>query len=234
MDNLLQLGREFARVGIPATLPVLGLNHVERGPQDPEAGTLFGVLVEPRLHSLDLTACAATGSNDDLIYVSPKSGRAVSASAGEPYHDRLLTLPSFLRGRSQRTVSHNDLAAGFALTLPLWPAALLVSDLTLALAFLALPCAVLCFYLAPTFAAVQSLATPGTRALAAALFIMIGSVAGLGIGPLAVGMLSDALRPGYGTDSLRLAMLLIVPLLAWSAAHYHLAGRSLAADLARR
>lgn len=125
-------------------------------------------------------------------------------------------------------------AAGFALTLPLWPAALLVSDKTLALAFLALPCAVLCFYLAPTFAAVQSLATPGTRALAAALFIMIGSVAGLGIGPLAVGMLSDALRPGYGTDSLRLAMLLIVPLLAWSAAHYHLAGRSLAADLARR
>lgn len=125
-------------------------------------------------------------------------------------------------------------AAGFAITLPLWPAALLLSDTTLALALLALPCAVLCFYLAPTFAAVQSLATPGTRALAAALFIMIGSVAGLGIGPLAVGMLSDALRPAYGADSLRLAMLLIVPLLAWSAAHYHLAGRSLAADLARR
>jgi DNA repair protein RecO (recombination protein O) len=45
---------------------------------------------------LDLGRCAATGSNDDLAYVSPKTGRAVSRSAGEPYHDRLLRLPSFL------------------------------------------------------------------------------------------------------------------------------------------
>lgn len=48
---------------------------------------------------LDLTACAATGVTDDLRYVSPKSGRAVSAEAGAPYRDRLLTLPSFLAGR---------------------------------------------------------------------------------------------------------------------------------------
>ncbi|MFM1814340.1 MAG: repair protein RecO [Pseudomonadota bacterium] len=46
---------------------------------------------------LDLANCAATNTNDDLIYVSPKSGRAVSASAGEPYRDRLLKLPAFLR-----------------------------------------------------------------------------------------------------------------------------------------
>lgn len=73
-------------------------------------------LLEELGFGLDLTACAATGTNDDLIYVSPKSGRAVSASAGEPYHDRLLVLPPFLRGRSQGTVSRSDLAAGFALT----------------------------------------------------------------------------------------------------------------------
>jgi DNA repair protein RecO (recombination protein O) len=65
---------------------------------------------------LDLTQCAATGGNDDLIYVSPRTGRAVSASAGEPYRDRLLALPAFLRGRSQNPVSADDLAAGFALT----------------------------------------------------------------------------------------------------------------------
>jgi DNA repair protein RecO (recombination protein O) len=46
---------------------------------------------------LDLSECAATGSNDDLIYVSPKSGKAVSASAGEPYKDKLLPLPDFLK-----------------------------------------------------------------------------------------------------------------------------------------
>jgi DNA repair protein RecO (recombination protein O) len=45
---------------------------------------------------LDLSACAATGVNDDLAYVSPRSGRAVSRSAGQPYHDKLLPLPGFL------------------------------------------------------------------------------------------------------------------------------------------
>jgi len=47
---------------------------------------------------LDLSACAATGTTDDLIYVSPKTGRAVSAEAGAPYKDKLLPLPPFLRG----------------------------------------------------------------------------------------------------------------------------------------
>ncbi len=45
---------------------------------------------------LDLERCAATGTNDDLAYVSPKTGRAVSRSAGEAYRDRLLPLPPFL------------------------------------------------------------------------------------------------------------------------------------------
>lgn len=46
---------------------------------------------------LDLKTCAATGSSEDLRYVSPKSGRAVSKEAGEPYKERLLPLPAFLR-----------------------------------------------------------------------------------------------------------------------------------------
>ena len=48
---------------------------------------------------LDLESCAATGTTHDLIYVSPRSGRAVSATAGEPYKERLLPLPAFLRRR---------------------------------------------------------------------------------------------------------------------------------------
>lgn len=47
-------------------------------------------------YGLDLTCCAATGANDGLAFVSPKSGRAVSLSAGEPYRDKLLELPRFL------------------------------------------------------------------------------------------------------------------------------------------
>jgi DNA repair protein RecO (recombination protein O) len=46
---------------------------------------------------LDLETCAVTGSNDDLVAVSPKSGRAVSAAEAEPYAGKLLPLPPFVR-----------------------------------------------------------------------------------------------------------------------------------------
>lgn len=65
---------------------------------------------------LDLTACAATGANDQLIYVSPKTGRAVSASAGEPYKEKLLRLPAFLTRARQAGMMPGDIAAGLALT----------------------------------------------------------------------------------------------------------------------
>lgn len=53
---------------------------------------------------LDLTHCAATGTTDDLVYVSPKSGRAVCRNAGLQYHDRMLPLPSFLRGNTKKNI----------------------------------------------------------------------------------------------------------------------------------
>jgi DNA repair protein RecO (recombination protein O) len=65
---------------------------------------------------LDLSECAATGANDQLIYVSPKSGRAVSASAGEPYRDRMLALPRFLTKQRGGAVTTADVLAGLALT----------------------------------------------------------------------------------------------------------------------
>src|SRR5665213_593683 len=63
---------------------------------------------------LDLDECAATGASTDLVYVSPKSGRAVSREAGAPYADRMLRLPAFLRDDS--APSPRDLADGFTLT----------------------------------------------------------------------------------------------------------------------
>ncbi len=45
---------------------------------------------------LDLTKCAATGMTEDLTFVSPKTGRAVSREAAEPYKGKLLPLPAFL------------------------------------------------------------------------------------------------------------------------------------------
>lgn len=64
---------------------------------------------------LDLASCAATGSNDALVYVSPKSGRAVSASAGEPYRDKLLALPAFLVKGRQAPPTSRDVRDGLAL-----------------------------------------------------------------------------------------------------------------------
>jgi DNA repair protein RecO (recombination protein O) len=65
--------------------------------------------------ALDLSRCAATGTTDDLVYVSPKSGRAVSRSAGAPYAERLLRLPPFMLS-AQGGVGPGDIADGMALT----------------------------------------------------------------------------------------------------------------------
>jgi DNA repair protein RecO (recombination protein O) len=65
---------------------------------------------------LDLDSCVATGSNDDLAYVSPKSGRAVSRSAGDPYRERMLALPAFLLAAPGGRPGAEDLVAAFRLT----------------------------------------------------------------------------------------------------------------------
>jgi DNA repair protein RecO (recombination protein O) len=67
---------------------------------------------------LDLDNCAATGATTDLIYVSPKTGSAVSRSAGEPWRDRLMRLPPFLRDSEdgQNSFTDRDLQDGFDLT----------------------------------------------------------------------------------------------------------------------
>jgi DNA repair protein RecO (recombination protein O) len=64
---------------------------------------------------LDLSKCTVTGVVDDLIYVSPRTGRAVSRDAGEPYKDRLLVLPPFMLS-SQWGLAAGDVRAGLDLT----------------------------------------------------------------------------------------------------------------------
>ena len=63
---------------------------------------------------LDLERCAVSGSNDGLVAVSPKSGRAVSAAEAEPYKDKLLPFPSFLREGGG--ASWKEIADGLGLT----------------------------------------------------------------------------------------------------------------------
>lgn len=103
----------------PAIVPMVEtiLDHLH----DPALAS--ALIVQFELHlltelgfGLELDACAATGATDELIYVSPKSGRAVSRQAGEPWRDKLLRLPAFLNGTAEFNPTLGDIADGFALT----------------------------------------------------------------------------------------------------------------------
>ncbi len=72
-------------------------------------------LLEELGFGLDLSRCAATGALDDLTYVSPRTGRAVSREGGAPFADRLLRLPPFMLS-SQGGLGRGDVADGLALT----------------------------------------------------------------------------------------------------------------------
>ena len=65
-------------------------------------------------YGLDLSCCAASGEVENLAYVSPRTGRAVSLTAGAPYHEKLFPLPSFLIGRGEWTAV--DILQGLGLT----------------------------------------------------------------------------------------------------------------------
>lgn len=65
---------------------------------------------------LDLASCAATGGRNDLLYVSPRSGRAVSRDAGEPWRAQLFDLPYFLIAEVAEPPATEDLEAAFRLT----------------------------------------------------------------------------------------------------------------------
>ena len=115
--------------------------------------------------------------------------------------------------------------------IPVWLAMLFAAGSAATLALL-VPCsALLAFYLGPTFAMVQSLVDPRMRAVAAALLLLVMNLIGLGLGPVAIGILSDALQAAHGSDSLRHALLVVPPVYLWSAYHYEAAARTISADL---
>lgn len=65
---------------------------------------------------LDLSECAATGTRDELVYVSPKSGRAVSRLAGQAWADKMLPLPEFLKEGTRLAANRQTLAEAFRLS----------------------------------------------------------------------------------------------------------------------
>ncbi|MDA0338621.1 MAG: MFS transporter [Proteobacteria bacterium] len=87
-------------------------------------------------------------------------------------------------------------------------------------------------YQGSTFSMVQTLSPLRYRSQASAILLFVINLIGLGLGPWAVGALSEALRPEFGQDSLRYALLAMSMLGIWGAFHYYLAGRHYRDDLA--
>jgi predicted MFS family arabinose efflux permease len=109
----------------------------------------------------------------------------------------------------------------------------LASDAFWSLVFFLVPAAVGALYLGPCLAMVQGLVPLRMRTLASAVLLFVINIIGLGLGPQAIGILSDWLAPRFGDESLRYALLLASFVNVWAALHFTLAGRTLARDLDR-
>lgn len=93
-------------------------DHFDEAALAPELVVRFELAILAELgFGLDLDSCAATGVREDLVYVSPKSGRAVSRTAGAPYADRMLPLPAFISAEAGAAgTSMEEMEAGLRLT----------------------------------------------------------------------------------------------------------------------
>lgn len=114
--HLRLLPERDAHGGLYEALAVM-ISHLGDADAAGELVARFELLILDELgFGLDLTQCAATGARQDLAYVSPKSGRAVSRAAGGPWRDRMLALPSFLQRGSGRRADAASLEEAFRLT----------------------------------------------------------------------------------------------------------------------
>ncbi len=137
-------------------------------------------------------------------------------------------------GRESRRKSFNFLALASLVSMLFYVTVFLAQSSGWALAMLVLPTGLANLYLATVLAQAQSLVSLRMRAVASALVLLLINVIGLACGPLLTGMLSDALAPSFGVESMRYSLLIVcVLILPWAAWHYVLAGRSIDADLGR-
>lgn len=147
-------------------------------------------------------------------------------------------LGTFTAGRMADVLARRDerwrvwvVAIGKSAYVPFLAAVFLVEDFWWALALYTIPSFFGGFYLAPTFAVIQSLVSLRMRALASSITLFILNIIGLGFGPQLVGVMSDMFAPAYGNESLRMSLLVLSFLNLWCAFHYYLASRNLKRDL---
>jgi predicted MFS family arabinose efflux permease len=119
------------------------------------------------------------------------------------------------------------------ITVPFIVATYLVDNPYLALSLTIIPGILHNVYLGNTLAMTHGMVGLRMRAVASAILFFILNIIGLGAGPWLVGVLSDSMAPALGSESLRYAMLYLIPaVMFWSACHFYLASRRLEQDLA--
>jgi MFS family permease len=121
-------------------------------------------------------------------------------------------------------------AAAFALAVPCYLAAITSPSLLLAFVLFLLPQALSLAWLGPVIAAVQHLAPARERSTASAAFLFINNLVGLGCGALYFGFMSDLLKPRFGADSLKYAILSGLVFYLLSAALFAVAARRIGRD----
>ena len=107
------------------------------------------------------------------------------------------------------------------------------SDLQSTIAWIFIPMLMGALYFGPTLAMLHTLVKPEMRSLASAIMLFINNIIGLGIGPLGVGIISDALAPNYGVSSLAYALASFLIIGLWGNAHYFIAAHTLKQDIAQ-
>ncbi|WP_375774971.1 spinster family MFS transporter [Bradyrhizobium sp. ma5] len=116
---------------------------------------------------------------------------------------------------------------------PVFALCMLTHSFTLMVATLALTSFMVGFHLGPIFAIAQTVAKPSMRALASAIVLLTATCFGQGVGPLAVGMINDALKGAYGTDAVRYSLLSAAVTTTLGALLFVWAARWIRSDIAR-
>jgi predicted MFS family arabinose efflux permease len=166
-----------------------------------------------------------TGELGTWLALSTGLFGAIGVFAGGIIADRLAP-------RDKRWYVWLPAIAGF-ISLPFMLTVYLTSSQYTALILAFIPGLLFNVYLGTTIATSHALVGQRMRATASAILFLILNIIGLGLGPWSVGMLSDYLLPTLGNESLRYAMVALIPtVLFWSSCHFYLASRNLRADLA--
>jgi predicted MFS family arabinose efflux permease len=229
----------------------------EHGPQNPSAKgkeripeipirTVFATLWRRRayVHLCIGLAIACIGAYGQLAWTPAFLMRSYHLSAGRVggYYSAAVgpaTIASvFIGGMLNDWLVKRDkrwpcwlLAGCFAIIVPASLVLFLVHNFMLAMIMTVLINLFGTLWTAPSYALVQNLAGPRMRAIAAAIFMMIVNIVGLGFGPYVTGLLSDALTPRFGAMALAVSLSAVTMTCALSVASFVLGARTVAADM---